>query len=166
MIKILILVSLFGMSGLLGFESAKVYSKKIRFFEDIVDFTKNIKTEISFLKTDMISLFSKYNYKSNLHSINEQIMSFQKNGEVLSYEKIKNIVSNSISLDEEKINVISKMYYELGTLGYVEQLERLEYYINQFEAMKSASIDRANKMIPFCKKMGFLIGSLVCIILI
>ena len=166
MIKFVILVALFGASGLLGFEASKVYTLKKQFFEDILDFTKNIKNEISFLKTDMLSLLSKYHYKSKLQDINNQIISEQKTGEILEYEKVKTIVSKIVILKESETNTISKMYSELGNLGYLEQIERLEYYINQYEAMHKSSVDRANKMMPFCKKMGFLIGSLICIILI
>ena len=165
MIKILLLCTLFGTSGYLGIMISKVYDQKELFFEEFVEFLNNIKNEISFFKTDIVSLLGKYQYKSNLQQINEKMLEKIKNNENLNLSQIEEIVSKYISLEQKDFVMISQMYYDLGKLGYYEQLEKIEFYINQFKISMQNNQNRAVKMKPFCKKMGFLIGLLFCIVL-
>ena len=166
MTKIVLLLALFSSSGFLGFQISKVYDSKVKFFQDCFDFVKNIKTEISFLNTDLISIFSKYKYQSIFEEIKNQIAKLYENQNIFNIENIKNIISNNITLKDDELNTISQMFFELGNVGYFEQLERLEYYENYFKNTLTKQKDRADKMMPFCKKMGILIGLLVCIVLI
>lgn len=165
MIKIILLASIFVSTTYLGFQSSAIFSNKTKFYQELLEFTKNIKSEISFLKTNILDLFSKYKYSTKLEKIKNQIYLAYKTNQSLSFENIKELVSHELSFDEAEINQISQMFYELGNLGYMEQIERLDYYINHYEIELKKSKDRADKMIPFCKKMGSLIGLLVCIVL-
>ncbi len=166
MIKIILLIALFGASGFLGFQTAKVFESKTKFYKDALDFTKNIKAEISFLKTDIISLLSKYNFSSKFENVKNDIKELYKSNKEISIDDIKHTINKYITIKDEEVNIISQMFFELGQLGYIEQIERLEYYINHFQSVLSKEKDRADKMMPFCKKMGVLIGLLVCIVLI
>ena len=165
MIKILLLCALFATCGYLGITISRVYDQKELFFEELVEFLNNIKNEISFFKTDVISILQKYQYKSKLQQINQEILTKTKNNENLTLREIEEIVSNNISLDQKDYVMISQMYYDLGKLGYYEQLEKIEYYIDQFKMSMQNNQNRAVKMKPFFKKIGFLIGLLVCIVL-
>ena len=69
-------------------------------------------------------------------------------------------------LKDDEYESISQMFFELGNIGYVEELERLNYYIDFYDAEIEKCRVKTDKMSPFCKKMGFLIGLLVCIVLI
>ena len=165
MIKILLLGALFGTCGYLGITISKVYDQKELFFEELVEFLTNIKNEISFFKTDVISILQKYQYKSKLQQINQEILTKLKNDENLSIQKIEEILSKYINFEQKENIMISQMYYDLGKLGYYEQLQKIEYYIDQFKMSMQNNQNRAVKMKPFCKKIGFLIGLLVCIVL-
>lgn len=165
MIKLLLLCALFGTSGYLGIMVSKVYGQKELFFEEFVEFLNNIKNEISFFKTDIVSILTKYQYKSNLQQINNKILENLQKNENLDLKQIEEIISKYISLEQKDFIMICQMYYDLGKLGYYEQLEKIEYYINQFKISMQNNQNRAVKMKPFCKKMGFLIGLLVCIVL-
>ena len=166
MIKIVLLFSLFLMSGFLGFQTAKLYDNKTKFFEDCLNFVKNIKIKISFLKTDLIIIFSKYNYLSKFEDVKNQIGELIKQDKKIDLDDIKSIISKNITLDDNQLNIVSQMFFELGKFGYYEQLERIQYYENCFQDILSNQKNRAEKMMPFCKKMGILIGLLVCIVLI
>ena len=165
MIKITLLIILFCVSGYLGFEFANVYKTKQDFFVDLLNFTKNLKNEISFMKTDILSILSKYQYKSAfcvyLSQYKELLMS--KNYKRVDIDEIVEKIS---FLTEYEKNTISQMFFELGNVGYSEQLERLDYYVNIFNDLLENSKKSSDKMIPLCKKIGILTGALVCIVLI
>lgn len=165
MIKLMLLGALFGASGYLGILISKVYDQKELFFEELVEFLNNTKNEISFFKTDIVSLLSKYQYKSYLQQINQEILKKIKSDENLELNQIEEIISKYANLEQKDFILISQMYYDLGKLGYYEQLEKIEYYISQIKISMQNNQNRAVKMKPFCKKMGFLIGLLVCIVL-
>ena len=166
MIKFMLMGVLFAYSGYLGIMISNVYDEKEQFFNELIDLLNNIKSEISFLKTDIISILKKYKYKSKLENVKSQIVIILENGDELNHELIINIISKNIIIEQNDLNQISQMFCELGNLGYMEQIERLEYYINLFKNSSKRAKDRAVKMKPFCKKMGFIMGLLVCIVLI
>lgn len=165
MIKFVLMVLLFSASGYLGFQTAKVYETNQNFFIDLLSFTKSIKNEISFLKTDLFSILSKYQYKSIFNIILTEYKNKLINNN-LSQNEIIEILQKYIKLNNVQMNNISQMFYELGNIGYEEQLERLNYYIEFYNDELEKSRGETGKMAPFCKKMGFLIGLLVCIVLI
>lgn len=165
MIKIISMVMLFCASGFLGFQVANIYKDKQYFFVDLLNFTKNLKNEISFMKTDILSILKKYEYKSDF---NKYLKEYQNLLKLKNYTKIeidKILYSFSFLSDYEK-NTINQMFFELGNIGYTEQLERLNFYENVYKDALERSRQKNDKMIPFCKKMGFLMGALICIVLI
>ena len=166
MIKFSLLLVLFGVSILLGYQTAKVYKDKNKFYQDVLDFSKHLKSEISFLKTDLLSILNKYHYSSVFEKIKNEICDLYKNNQNIEVDKIKDIIKKNIDIDEAILNNLSQLFFELGRLGYVEELERLEYYIDYFSEISKKKNERADKMIPFCKKMSILLGLLVCIVLI
>ena len=166
MIKIILLVSLFTASTYLGFQTSKVYLNKTKFYQELLEFSKNIKSEISFLKTSVLEIFSKYKFSSKLEDIKNQIYEAYKSNQKLTFDSIKKVVQKHASLDDAETNVVCQIFFELGNLGYVEQLERMDYYIHHFELELKKIQDKSNKMMPFCKKMGSLIGLLICIVLL
>ena len=165
MIRIALMVLLFGCSGYLGFQSAKAYENKQKFFADLISFIKSIKNEISFLKTDLFSILNKYEYTSVLNIILIDFKQKLKNKK-LSQNEINEILDKNINLNEIQKNTICEMFFELGNIGYLEQIERLNYYIDFFNMEFEKSRSKTDKMAPFCKKIGFLVGMLVCIVLI
>ena len=67
MIKIASLFLLFLCSGYLGFQISKIFEEKQNFYLDLLDFTNCIKNEISFVKTDILTMLNKYQYKSKFN---------------------------------------------------------------------------------------------------
>lgn len=165
MIKIILLIALFGASGYLGIQFANTYKKKQDFISDLLNFTKSIKNEISFMKTDLLSILNKYEYKS---SFNEFLIEYTNliKTKNQSQNEILGILEKLSNFNDLEKNTISQMFFELGNIGYIEQIERLEFYINFYDDILKKSSEQSGKMIPFCKKMGFLMGLLVCIVLI
>ena len=161
----MLLCSLVCLTSFLGFQTSKIYDKSIKFFQDLLTFTQSLKTEISFLKTDIFSILQKYEYKSVFNDFLIDYKKILSQGN-LSQNEITKILDKNVSLSDIEKKSISQMFLELGSLGYIEQIERLEYYTSFYKTQLDIHIEKSSKMMPFCKKMGILIGLLVCIILI
>ena len=166
MIKIILLFTLLGITTYLGFQTSKVFITKENFFCDLLHFTKNIKAEISFMKTDIISILNRNQYQSKFGEFLTKYKLLLNDKKQYSKEKITNIINDVINLKNNQSEAISQMFFEMGNIGYYEQIERLEYYVEIFKEFYEESRESSLKMIPLCKKMGILIGFLVCIILI
>lgn len=163
MIKILLLISLFCTSGYLGYNISQTFIKKQQFYQDLLSFCQSLKTEISFLKTDLISIFEKYEYKSKFNEVLNDIQQNLKNQNNINFEEI---FEKYGFLNEQDKILLKNIFIELGQLGYDEQLERLSFFINEAERVLLNTKEKNTKIVPLCKKMGFLIGGLVCIVLI
>ena len=147
MIKFALLFCLLGASGYLGFQFANTYKKKDDFLSDLLNFTKSIKNEISFMKTDLLSILNKYEYKSNF---NDFLLKYQNllKSKNQSQNEIIEILEKISNFDDLEKNTISQMFFELGNIGYIEQIERLEYYINFYEnLLKKSSVDTTHMTI-------------------
>ncbi len=166
MIKIAILISLFLASTYLGFQTATVYDEKLKFYQDCTKFLKNIKSEISFFKTDLISMFDKFKFQSKFETLKNSIKDLYIQNKEFNIQDIKNIIDKTIIIDDDEKNKLAQMFFEIGKIGYYEQLEKISYYIQAFDEIESRVEQKKNKMMPFCKKMGAIIGVLLCIILI
>ena len=166
MIKVLILTMILVSSGYLGLSISNVYKTKLNFFKELSSFTKNIKNEISFTKTDTLTMIKIYQSNTTFGKFLKSYGDALMQNKQLSMCEIKTLIDEQIYIDSATKDVIANMFAELGNIGYIEQLERLSYLINYFDAIERNGEDKANKMMPFYKKMGFLIGLLVCIILI
>lgn len=166
MIKFVLLGALFGVSTLLGYKTSKIYDNNYAFFCDLQLFVKGLKDEISFLKTDFLTLIEKFQCKSALGKILTDFKDLIKSNVEYAEKDIDDIIQKHIYIENDQRKIIVQMLFELGKIGYVEQLERFEYYTNIFESNAKESREKMQKMSPFCKKMGILIGLLVCIVLI
>lgn len=164
MIKILLLVGLFSACSLLGFQISNVFSKKNKFYLDLLNFCRNLKNEISFFKTDIISVYSKWTGTSDLKKILTVAKESLENGKQINeqdfYQKIQTL---EFLNDNDKI-LISKMFSEIGNVGYYEQLDRVDYYINSLMTIYDDYKNKSVKMQSLSKKMGILIGMLICIV--
>ena len=166
MIKILLLTALFGACGYLGFETSKVFERNQNLYFDLLSFTKSIKNEISFLKTDILTMLKKYEYNSKFQEILMVYINLLENKNEFSQNDIILLLEKNGIVTQVEKNTISQMFFALGNIGYVEQLERLDFYIEQYTSFFEKSREKSSKMMPLCKKMGVLVGLLICIVLI
>lgn len=166
MIKYLLLFGIFGLTTFLGFEFSKTYTKKTHFYNDILTFCKVLKSEISFLKTDILTIISRERYESDLSKILTQISSKMESSNGLNKEDIQQILTKYSFLSSKDNELLCGLFCNLGRLSYQEQIAELEYYIACFDEESSKQQEKSIKMAPLCKKMGILIGITICILLI
>lgn len=166
MIKIIILISIFGLCGYVGLGFGKIYKNKILFYEEYKNFCELLKNEISFLKTDLISIISKCKYKSCFKDVLSFYENSLKNNADFEIEKLCNKISKNIFLDEEDKRLINNLFIDLGLIGYDEQLKKINWCGEEISKKMEKYKSKSDKFIPLCNKMGFLVGLLVCIVLI
>ena len=165
MIKIVSLVLLFLSSGYLGFQISKIFEEKQNFYLDLLDFTNCVKNEIAFVKTDILTILNKYHYKSNFNDfLNEY--KFMLESKNVGKERLLKMLDDISNFDDVEKNCIAQMFFDLGNIGYYEQLENLNFCAENYKQSLEKSRDKSLKFIPLSKKMGFLVGLLICIILI
>lgn len=165
MIKIALLISLFAMCSYLGFSVGNTYLEKQKFYEDLLNFCQLLKNEISFLKTDIISILSKTTYKSKLNSILFDVSNLLKSTENFSSTDLNNIFDKYLFLDEQDKKLLCEIFSCLGKLSYEEQIGRIEYNIASIDQCLKQHSQKNSKIVPMCKKMGIIVGLLVCIVL-
>lgn len=165
MIKIALLISLFAMCSYLGFSVGNTYLEKQKFYEDLLNFCQLLKNEISFLKTDIISILSKTTYKSKLNSILFDVSNLLKSTENFSSNDLNNIFDKYLFLDEQDKKLLCEIFSCLGKLSYEEQIGRIEYNIANIDQCLKQHSQKNSKIVPMCKKMGIIVGLLVCIVL-
>lgn len=166
MIKVVILLGILGLSSYIGFVGSNTYRQKLTFYEDILSFCKTLKNDISFLKEDILTVVSKQQYKSFLKQILDDFCQMLKNSENASKVQINDLLSKYSLLTEQDKNLLTEFLGNLGKLSFDEQIYSIEYYINTFNDLFNRQNESNAKMIPFCNKIGILIGLVICIVLI
>ena len=166
MIKIVLLLALFSACGFLGINVSKTYTEKYNFYKELLALCKSLKNDISFLKTDILSIIEKNNFKSKLVYILEDIKKLLKSNTILKKNEILNILENYNFLSEQDKNCLVSIFCDIGTLGYDEELAKIEYNITTVQNLTDDYKQNKLKFATLSKKMGFLVGLLVCIVLI
>lgn len=161
-----LLLLLFSACGLLGINVSKTYTAKHNFYKDVLLFCKNLKNDISFLKTDLVSVLSNNNYKSNFSAILADVSLLLTNNLLTDKTQIIKVIAKHNFLTENDINFLTEIFYNLGMLGYNEELCKIEYSINNAQSFVEDYEKNNLKYAALSKKMGFLTGILVCIVLI
>ena len=165
MIKIALLISLFAMCSYLGFSVGNTYLEKQRFYEDLLNFCQLLKNEISFLKTDIISIIRKTTYTSKLNNILLDVSSVLKSTENFSSTDLNDDFDKYSFLSEQDKKMLCDIFSNLGKLSYEEQIGRIEYNIESIDQCLKQIDQKNSKIVPMCKKMGVIVGLLVCIVL-
>lgn len=166
MTKIILMLLLFCTTGYLGINIGNVYKSKLNFYQDLISFCKFLKAEISFLKTDILTVLSKTNYNSKLNTILTDYKQLIEKQGIATNSELDNLLIKYDFLDTNDKKCINSILLNLGKLGYDEQLENIDYNIETCNNLYVEYNNKNSKLIPLYKKMGFLVGILVCIVLI
>lgn len=166
MIKLILLLSIFSACGFLGINISKTYTDKHKFYKELLLLCQNLKTDISFLKTDIVSILQKNKYETKLNAILIDIVNLLNNNTLLQKNDIFNLLNKYHFLTEQDKNFLVSIFYEIGSMGYDEELARIEYNIIISQTLLEDYKQNKLKFAGLSKKMGFLCGLLVCIVLI
>jgi len=155
--KFLLLGLIFGSISYIGFQYGNSYKLKENFYNEFSNFLLYLKSQISFLKIDLISIFK--GYKTKDKNLNILLTNFEKN---LLEDKNVNL---SILKDEENLE-ITNFFKNLGKSDCLTQNEILERQIEIFNKKLKESKDANLKYGNMYKKLGVLLAFFVCIVLI
>ena len=166
MIKIILLCSLFLCCGTLGINVGNVYKNKHKFYIDLLDFCNDFKNNISFLKTDIISIIEKNCYSSKLSQLLNDVKNLINDKVIIEKKEFIVLLDKYNFLNEQDTTLLTSLFCEIGSLGYDEQISKIEYSIESVKNTINDFEQNKLKYVSLSKKMGFVIGLLVCIVLI
>ncbi|HBB44566.1 MAG TPA: hypothetical protein DCZ34_00370 [Clostridiales bacterium] len=157
MIKIALLISLFAMCSYLGFSVGNTYLEKQRFYEDLLNFCQLLKNEISFLKTDIISIISKTTYTSKLNNILFDVSNVLISTENFSSTDLNDDFDKYSFLSEQDKKMLCDIFSNLGKLSYEEQIGRIEYNIASIDQCLKYHSQKTAKLFQCARKWVLLL---------
>lgn len=155
--KLLILGLIFASISYMGFQYGSKYKEKESFYNEFSKFLINLKSQINFLKLDLISIFK--NYKTKDKNLTILLKNFENN---LTEETTVNLTI----LNEDENLEISTFLKGLGKTDCLTQNDFIEKHIEIFNKKLKEKKELNIKYGNMYKKLGVLIAFLVCIVLI
>jgi len=155
--KWLFLGLIFGSISYIGFQYGNSYKEKENFYNEFSNFILFLKSQITFLKVDLLSIFK--GYKTKDKNLNILIKNFEKN--LTENKKIKLNI-----LKEEENLEINNFFQGLGKTDCLTQDEFLERQIETFNKKLKESKDANLRYGNMYKKLGILLAFFVCIVFI
>lgn len=166
MIKYALMVLVLGCFGYIGMGIGKYYFKKQVFYENLIDFCNLLLSEISFLKSDLISVCKRVSLNTNTEFSNVLIAYVSKLTDEKSEDDVFNKYLDKLFLTKNEVYYLKGFFNSLGKTGINEQIDLVNYYLNVFNQHLKDSTKNNEKYAPLFKKMGWIVGLLVCIVLI
>lgn len=167
MIKYALMLVLLGCFGYVGIEISKTYIKKQEFYENLLNFCNLLLAEIGFLKNDLISICKRQETSVGTE-FNKVLVSFSNklisNNET-SEKDFNNLITH-LFLTKNEIYYLKEFFNSLGKTGVDAQINLINYYISIFNQNLISAKENNQKFNPLFKKMGWIVGLLVCIVLI
>lgn len=155
--KFLFLGLIFGSISYIGFQYGNSYKEKENFYNEFSKFLLYLKSQITFLKIDLFTIFKAFETKDkNLKFLLKNIESNLKEN--------KKIKINILTLEENL--ALNDFFNNLGKSDCITQEEFISHQIDFFEAKLKESKDANLRYGNMYKKLGVLAAFLVCIVLI
>lgn len=155
--KFLILGSIFSLVTYIGFKFGNRYKEKVDFYNDFSIFLLYLKSQISFLKVDLITIFNQYECKNN-HFKN---LICNLSDDFNSYRNI-----NVEILKEDENLQIRRFFEGLGKNDCLTEEDYIKRQIEIFNKKLNDAKDLNLKYGNMYKKLSILLGIFVCIVLI
>ena len=160
-LKIICIIVLFCLIVYVGYGILSYYKKRQQFYEDLSNFINYLNTEISFLKTDLVSIIDK-NCNSYHSEMNDLLKFYLENikAKKNNFEAKIKVLSKEENLD------ISNFFNSLGKTNLQEQQTCIAHYKCRFSEQKTKSEEDKNKNGLTYFKLCIVVGLGVCIVLI
>jgi len=156
--KIVLMVVLISSFSYLGFQIGGLYLAKEKFYSELIGFITHLISEISFLKTDLMGI------STNFKSTNKHFNLFLNNlkNKILFEKDYENITI----LNEQENLEIKNFINSLGKNDALNECEIIKSFLENFKLKLNDSREGNKKYGIMYKKLGVLVGILVCIVLI
>lgn len=161
MIKILLLIFVFSLIVYIGYGIFNYYKTRASFFKDLTTFINKLDDEISFLKSDLVSLTcaEKQVYGDEFNSV---LKEFHNHLTSLS----KEFIANSNFLTREELNEINTFFNSLGKSGLEEQKVCIAFYKRRFNEQFQKLIGEKESYGIVGFKLCIALGFFICIVFI
>lgn len=157
--KFLILGLIFGSISYMGFKIGDSYKSKQNFYSEFINFLLYLKSQINFLKTDILQVIENYKTKDkNLNKLLLELKSAIKNQDI---EKL-----NLDFLHNDEKQEFNNLFNCLGKSDLYNELEFLDKNIEIFNQLLEQKKSLNIKYGVMYKKLGILFAFFICIVLI
>lgn len=160
-LKIICIIILFCLIVYVGYGIFCYYKKRQLFYDDLINFVNYLNTEISFLKTDLISIIDRSCNKYH-KELNDLLCSY-----LLNLRKNNNKFSANLKvLSNEENQTLSNFFNSIGRTNIEEQKVCIAHYKSRFSEQKLISEEDKNKNGLTYFKLCIVVGLGVCIVFI
>lgn len=150
----------------IGYGFSKYYSRRNKFFEDLILFSERLCIDIAFSKDKMLSIVNacKLEVSKDLERV---LLVYEKYlvGEIEDFtEEMYFETSNLLNEDEQ--SSIKLFFKNLGRLDSKNQTKEIENFKTKFELLRKNSDIENRKFGGLFIKLGFILGLTLAILLI
>ena len=146
MFKLLLVAVVSGCSVIFGVKMRLYYAKRVKLWDELYKFAHFFKEEVSFKKTLIDDIYSKFNLSQELVSI--------KDG---NYD--------NLPFDESEIAFISEFFDSLGRLGLTLEIENVDRYVENIKIKCNESKKVSESKGKTSVKLGILVGVGIFVVL-
>ena len=171
MVKIIGLISLTISIGLIGIIRFTGLKRRLELLDDFYKLVIEIKSQINYFKEPLPDMFSKLceNNDSKAHFLlnDVRLKMIEKQLQIKEiWPLIANRVYNSEPLTKEDMDLILYLGTFLGQTDYENQLYHFEYLENNLSLQIKYASEEIERRGPLLKKVGFMVGIIISIVLL
>ena len=163
-----IYISIIGCTTYIGFALASTYLKRERLYSDLCKMCEGFKSEIGFMQTPLSNVLC--GAKAYSGHIAERIIKgvedILQSGVPVTQTLLQDALKLRGYLSPEELQLICGFFAQLGKSDSRMQISLLETYAQRFNELRIECAGENKKNAPMYRKLGFLCGLIICLVLI
>jgi|AntRauTorcE11897_2_1112592.scaffolds.fasta_scaffold00001_111 stage III sporulation protein AB len=163
---ILSVIVLIGCSYL-GYGLGNHYVKRHRFIADLIAFANHLKVEIAFSKESLKSIINSHinEFSSDFKSVLKTYLKLLKSNDYITIQDLDENINTIYVEGSEKVQML-QFFNNLGKSDCHHQVETIEKFLVYFNSfLKEANVQK-HKYTGMLKKLGFLTGVFIVIVIL
>lgn len=150
----------------IGFGLSDYYVKREKLFYQLNRFCEKLKADIAFLQKPLKEiLLSAEKEFILLTPVLSACISILDSGNAINAENLYNML-NLRHLEGEEKKLVCGFFSTLGKSDRITQIENIENYLTLFKIAENSCESERKKYSPMFKKMGFICGITICLLII
>lgn len=150
-----------------GYGLGTYYVKRHRFLVDLITFASQLKVEIGFANETLSQIVQKHikEYDAAFTTLLRAYLRLLKRSEYITTKQLKNNLPLHY-LEEVEQKQVLQFFNFLGKSDAKNQIEVIEKQLVLFQVMLNSAVEERKKYASIFKKLGFLVGVLILIVMI
>lgn len=142
---------------------SKYFKRRKNFYKEYFNFLQTLLSEISFLKTDLVSIINRQIENNNSTDFTKTLKVFQ---DYISKDNNSQLAINSSILSKEENQELTNFFSSIGKKSLLDEIENIKHTTTLIEQKSNQVSEYFSKYSPISIKSGILISLLVIIIFI